>query len=288
MSWSEDETSFLIQNYPIMGKNWCVQKLNKTEAQIRQKASRLKLKARGKSLAWKNAIEKRKITITGKKRPKQSEAMKKKYENQVSPLVLWAKNNGKKISDCIKARIKTKGHPKGAQGLKHTEQTKKVISEKSKLMWANMTEAEKDARALRCSILGAKQTMNRANASWRAGWREIGGVKKYYRSRWEANYARFLEWQKVNNKILDWKHEPKTFWFEGIKRGCLSYLPDFWVLDAENNESYHEVKGWMDDRSKTKIKRMSKYHPNIKLIVIDTKLYKSLEKSMSCLISGWE
>jgi hypothetical protein len=44
----------------------------------------------------------------------------------------------------------------------------------------------------------------------------------------------------------------------------------------------------MDDRSKTKIKRMAKYHPNVKLIVIDSKGYAALKKTMQPIIKDWE
>ena len=92
-------------------------------------------------------------------------------------------------------------------------------------------------------------------ASCKSGWREIGGIRKYYRSRWEANYARYLEFLKVNGEIEKWEHEPETFWFEGIKRGVMSYLPDFRVTEKNGDIVFHEVKGWMDARSITKIKR---------------------------------
>ena len=128
----------------------------------------------------------------------------------------------------------------------------------------------------------------RHNVSWKGGWREIGGIPKYYRSRWEANYARYLEWLKVIGEIADWEHEPKTFWFEGIKRGVMSFLIDFRITENNGDIIYHEVKGWMDDRSKTKIKRMAKYHPDVKLIVIDAKCYKCLAKKMGSSIIGWE
>jgi hypothetical protein len=127
--------------------------------------------------------------------------------------------------------------------------------------------------------------------TWRAGWREIGGAKKYYRSRWEANYARYLEYKKERGEIVGWAHEPTTFWFEGIKRGVNNYLPDFQVhMNGENGivEEYHEVKGWMDSKSATKIKRMEKYYPNVKLVVIDRTLYKTLEKEFASVIEGWE
>jgi hypothetical protein len=128
----------------------------------------------------------------------------------------------------------------------------------------------------------------RLNASWKAGWREIGGTRKYYRSMWEANYAYYLQWLKELGHIADWKHEPKTFWFEGIKRGCVSYLPDFWIREVNGSEAYHEVKGWMDDRSVTKLKRMAKYHPTVKLVVIDSKAYAAIKRSCQGLVPGWE
>ena len=120
-----------------------------------------------------------------------------------------------------------------------------------------------------------------------AAWHEIGGVKKYYRSKWEANYAYYLEWLKSNGQIQSWKHEPKTFWFDGIKRGVVSYLPDFEVIENDGRVVYHEVKGWMDSRSATKIKRMAKYHPSVGLIVIDKRAYIQIYKKVSGIVPGW-
>lgn len=121
-----------------------------------------------------------------------------------------------------------------------------------------------------------------------AGWREIGSIRKYFRSRWEANYGRYLEWLKANGAILEWQHEAKTFWFEGIKRGCVSYLPDFEVKSLNNTLQYHEVKGWMDPKSKTKLKRMAKYHPSVKVLVITKRQYQKLDRLFSRMIEGWE
>jgi len=127
-----------------------------------------------------------------------------------------------------------------------------------------------------------------AARKWRASWQEIGGQKKYYRSKWEANYARYLEWQKQRGDIQDWAHEPETFWFAGVKRGCVSYLPDFKVTLPDGRVEFHEVKGHMDGRSKTKIKRMAKYHPAVKLVVIDEKAYRALAGFFSKAVPGWE
>ena len=130
--------------------------------------------------------------------------------------------------------------------------------------------------------------LNRPHGSWRAAWREIGGKKSYYRSRWEANYARYLEWLKGRGEIKDWEHEPKTFWFEKIKRGSRSYLPDFRVDLVGGEEEYHEVKGWMDKRSKTKLRRMKKYHPEVVMVLIDAPRYRAIASKMRYIIAGWE
>lgn len=109
----------------------------------------------------------------------------------------------------------------------------------------------------------------------------------YFRSRWEANYARYLNYLMDRDEITAWEHEPDTFWFEKIKRGVRSYLPDFKVY-VEGESYYVEVKGWFDSKSKTKLKRMKIYHPGVKLKLVDEFSYKKLEKEFSGLIEGWE
>ncbi len=180
-------------------------------------------------------------------------------------------------------------HPKGFLGGKHSKAAKLAISVGSIKYWANMSEDERDAYSMRASIVARKRTpYNRASASWKCGWREIGGIKKYYRSAWEANYAHYLEWLRIRGEIISWEHEPETFWFEGIKRGTMSYLPDFRVVEKNGEIRYHEVKGWMDARSRTTIARMAKYHPKIQLIVIDGKAYRGIAKIMKPIIGSWE
>lgn len=111
------------------------------------------------------------------------------------------------------------------------------------------------------------------------GWREGGGWRVFFRSRMEANYARYLDFLGVA-----WQYEPRTFWFEGIKRGVVSYTPDFY-LPAE--DKYVELKGWMDARSATKIRRMGKYHPEVVLEVIEWPQYQQIARQAK-LIPGWE
>jgi predicted nuclease of restriction endonuclease-like RecB superfamily len=112
---------------------------------------------------------------------------------------------------------------------------------------------------------------------------------QFFRSSWEANFARYLNFLIENGDIAKWEYEPERFEFEAIKRGTRSYMPDFKVWDTpESKPYYYEVKGWMDAKSKTKLKRMAKYYPDITVLIFGQKEYKSLERTMSALIPYWE
>lgn len=113
---------------------------------------------------------------------------------------------------------------------------------------------------------------------YKQGWYTVRGRTHFFRSGWEVNYARYLEFLRQKGKIKDWDFETKTFWFEQIKRGTRSYLPDFLVVNNDDSQEYHEVKGHMDQRSATKIKRMAKYYPNVKLVVIQKSEYREIMK----------
>lgn len=284
--WTEEDTIFLRTNYPTHGLAYCANHLGKRHSQIRDKASRMGLKINMDSDFFKDWQSRAALSKVGKKRPEQAKVLMRLHsEGKLKKTIEQCKAS----SDFMKEYHRTHPHPRGALGMIHTDKTKEIMSERGKERWANMSEEERDAYSKRMSMIGIKSSQtNRIGASWKAGWRVIGENRKFYRSRWEANYAMYLQWLKENGKILKWEHEPETFWFDGIKRGCMSYLPDFRVTEVDGSICYHEVKGWMDDRSKTKIRRMAKYHPNVKLIVIDAKPYKALERQMSSVIVGWE
>ncbi len=177
-----------------------------------------------------------------------------------------------------------------ATAMKHTSETKSKISKSSKELAARRTPERESLRMLKA--LKTRESNGTLyppkHGNWKSDWRDIGGKRKYFRSRWEANYARYLEFLKQNGKIKDWEHEPKTFWFEKILRGVRSYLPDFLVTELDGSERYFEVKGWMDPKSITKIKRMAKYYPDVVLVVVDSKAYKALAKQVGGFIQDWE
>ncbi len=191
----------------------------------------------------------------------------------------------------VKAHFAAHGHPRGALGMVHTPEAKAKISEKSKRKWDAMTPEERQGQ-LDKMYYGARASGGGppkiGRGTWKAGWREIGGKRNYYRSRWEANYARYLQWLKERGEIAEWAHEPETFWFDAIKRGVRSYKPDFRVWEPSGASCLHEVKGWMDGRSKTTLSRMAKYHPDQKIVLIDGVQYRSIRRAVMNMIPGWE
>jgi hypothetical protein len=119
----------------------------------------------------------------------------------------------------------------------------------------------------------------------KAGYRADLGI--HVHSAWEANYARFLSFLKSRREIRDWAYEPVRFDFP-LRRGVVSYTPDFQITERDGTVAYHEVKGYMDDRSRTKLARMRKYHPSVTVHVIDRTAYQEIEKKMAGAIPGWE
>ncbi len=140
-----------------------------------------------------------------------------------------------------------------------------------------------------------------------------GGKRKdlnniYMRSKVEANYARYLKFLKI-----EFQHEPRTFLFLGIRRGNVSYMPDFYL---PKEDRWVEVKGWFDPSSKTKLKRFKKYYPEqfakLTVVVRDPwaagkaaiqamkflekleippariESYKEIDRKLGGLIPGWE
>lgn len=108
----------------------------------------------------------------------------------------------------------------------------------------------------------------------KAGWRAIGGKRIYFRSSWEVKFALLLQLLKERGEVIEWEHEPKVFYFEGIKRGITNYTPDFLVCWPSGKQTWVEVKGYMDAKSKTKIKRFAKYFPDETLEVMDSIWFK--------------
>lgn len=115
------------------------------------------------------------------------------------------------------------------------------------------------------------------------GYFDINGTTMFFRSKWEANYALYLDFLIKCKEIKAWEFEPDTFLFEKIITGTRTYTPDFKVFLNNDLIEYHEVKGYMDPKSKTKLKRMRKYYPEVSMILIDKDVYYDIKKKVGKL-----
>lgn len=109
----------------------------------------------------------------------------------------------------------------------------------------------------------------------------------YVRSSWEANWARYLNWLVSLGEIASWEYEPDTFEFP-VKRGSKFYTPDFKLISHDGSIEYHEVKGYMDRASLTKLARMKRHYPDVKLIVVAARQYHAVAKACRTFIKEWE
>jgi len=172
-------------------------------------------------------------------------------------------------------------HPRGMLGKAHSQEVrmKMSLSRLGRRLPPRTQEQRDTMSRARSEMLRQRPEAQLAPRGKGGRRSDMGG--RYFRSKWEANYARFLNFTKVK-----WEFEPTTFWFEGIKRGTRSYTPDFWLPERG---CYHEVKGWMDDKSRVKLERMARFHPDVNIIVIDKDWFASAERNGLCgLIPHWE
>ena len=172
---------------------------------------------------------------------------------------------------------------------KPTKPLDSALNRSKALAWAkNATRLKSSAGTIRKPKPFKDLRPKKKDGKFKQAWRMFGGRRIYFRSAWEANVGRYLQWQKERGEILDWLHEPQTFWFEGVKRGCVTYLPDFKIIKLGGSHEWLEVKGYMDSKSKTKISRFRKFFPNETLRILDAKWYKQNKDKLSVVIPGWE
>lgn len=110
-----------------------------------------------------------------------------------------------------------------------------------------------------------------------------------FRSKMEANVARYLNLLKARGEIQDWSYEPQKFYFTGFgyKRGPWVYYPDFSVLENDGTVRWIEVKGMVQPGDKTKWTRF-KRHVSNNFEVIGKKEYKRIRDEYALSIPEWE
>jgi hypothetical protein len=99
----------------------------------------------------------------------------------------------------------------------------------------------------------------------------VNGKSVYLKSQVEVRFLTIGQRLQQTGAVLEVEYEPKTFWFDDIRRGTCSYTPDFRFLWADNEEEvYYETKSTNGLRQKdvTKYRRMAKRYPEVKLVLV--------------------
>jgi hypothetical protein len=100
---------------------------------------------------------------------------------------------------------------------------------------------------------------------------------QFFRSTWEANFARILEYEHKSYEFEKYRFTIK------MNNQDYTYLPDFKVDDI-----FYEIKGFWYDDAKLKVEAFKQQYPNIKLIIIDFDKYNELKLKYKSLIKNWE
>jgi len=143
---------------------------------------------------------------------------------------------------------------------------------------SNCFKGKKLGPQIKMSIAAQKRLRTKREtlySSAKSGFRS--DLNCYFRSMWEANFARILNLQHKK-----WEYECKSFQLEE----SFSYTPDFYV---ESENSYYEIKGRLDEKSKRQFELMKIHFPEIKIEIIDGVKYSELRVQYKNLLSDtWE
>ncbi|GEM_PF-5773569 len=184
----------------------------------------------------------------------------------------------------------------GMLGKYHTEETKRKLA--TRLKGKTYEEIFGKEKALKCKKKLSELMKNKVQGEKNPMYGRFGEENPHFgklarhgkhsfrkdlghhcRSKWEANYCRFLLW--LNRK---YQYEPKTFIItlpSGIKA---TYTPDFLV----DGKEWHELKGWENRSELKKWKFFQEQYPNEKFVFINKDKYKNLKNLYQYIIPNWE
>ena len=314
MRWTEKEIKILKDAYKKRDgtKNSTfiedlAKELNKTKGAIRNKAYELKITKRDKYYTnkeielLKKSYDKYSMNdlaqMLGRNESNIFRKMKQlglkkthRVSNTINPKKthIYTEEEKQQMALRTQQMIQEKGHPRGFKGHHHTQEEKQTISIKAKNWWKQVDLSTLEKRKLKQRETKIKNnTLNPMKNQSNPYSRTKSGKRAdlnntYFRSSWEANMARFYNYLGV-----EWQFEPKTFIFSNITRGSVSYTPDFYL---PKEDKWVEVKGWMDGKSKTKLKRFKKQYPEEykKLQIITEKEYNEIKRKVAPYIKNWE
>ena len=85
------------------------------------------------------------------------------------------------------------------------------------------------------------------------------GLKVAFKSKLEWRWSQYLDFLLRADEIKSWDYELEVAEFEEHRHGVTRYLPDFKVVELDDSVTWHECKGFLDGKSRTKIKRFREH-----------------------------
>jgi len=239
----------------------------------------------------------RPLPHTDKTKRKISKGLKRYYRNG-GKAGMQDKHHNESTKEKIRKSNKGKAHQLSEQGRKSlidsmkkrkvTDETRKKNSESHKGIMPKNIDLLKSPKVIRKRANTLAKTLEKKLREGKpVGYSTIlGGKRKdldyvFFRSTWEANYARYLAFVEIV-----YYYEPKSFEYP-ITKGTRFYTPDFYLPEEDK---WVEVKGQWDSKSKTKLRRFRKYHKDEfdKLYIITgdiwgkSKTAKSVRRFLLC------
>lgn len=177
------------------------------------------------------------------------------------------------LEHCKNISLAKKGKPNyKLRGKKHSEESKKKMSEGQKKLYKNGYINPATGRKRPDIAQYAKLHPRKGKLNGMFGKPTPHGKRGVYkgttfRSSWEIIYAKWLDL-----KNYCWKYEPKIFYYDEF-----TYTPDFWVDELD---SYVEIKGFLYRHGSRDIIKINKFKEENALILI-TDINKYQEEVMN-------
>lgn len=161
----------------------------------------------------------------------------------------------------------------------------RIIEPRVKIICANLNckkefIAEKWMKRKYCSnkcaitMIGGRPTSPKASRG-KGGIRKDISQKIYFYSRWEANFARLLNYLGIK-----WQYQPLIFDLR-----TQNYTPDFYLPEFV---FFIEIKNFLWKYSNIRDKKFRKLYPEIKLLLLLKDDYIKLENLYSQFVEKWE
>ena len=141
-----------------------------------------------------------------------------------------------------------------------TASGRKRLSQMMRGRKASETTRAKMSKAAQGRLRSKREMMY---SSSRGGFRSDLGV--YFRSTWEANFARILNYQGKK-----WSYEHQSFQLGS----SLSYTPDFFI---EDDNVFYEIKGRWTEKCRRQLELMRQLFPDVVVYVVDCEKYGRLK-----------